>query len=135
MMINSYMIDANSLPNPGAGFRASGKCRRLRESLYFWAVYTILVILVIGLFAVMLFLQFTFRVKVLKAYRELVRSRVQFQAGDLFRPERLAEVKRRYPQRAVELQAFADHLKTSVKLASVLIALITVFGAILMYFR
>lgn len=98
-------------------------------------MFTILVWLVIGLFVAMLFLQFYFRMKVLKVYRVLVQNRVQFQAGDLFRKERLAIVKEKYPDRAADIQQFADQLKYSIRMASVLIALITGFGGILMYFR
>ncbi|MCF8237436.1 MAG: hypothetical protein K9I85_04715 [Saprospiraceae bacterium] len=98
-------------------------------------MYTLLVSLVIGLFVAMLFLQFYFRIKVLKVYRVLVQNRVQFNAGDLFRKDRLAEVKEQYPTRATDIQTFADHINYSVRMASVLILLITLFGAILMYFR
>ncbi len=98
-------------------------------------MYTLFVSLVIGLFVAMLFLQFYFRMKVLKVYRVLVQHRVQFNAGDLFRKERLASIKEQYPARAGEIQTFADHLIYSIRMASVLILLITLFGAILMYFR
>lgn len=107
----------------------------LVESVYFCRMDTILIWLVIGLFVAMLFLQFYFRMKVLKVYRVLVNHRVQFQTGDLFRKERLDIVKERYPQRAGDIQLFADHLRYSIRMASLLILLITCFGAILMYFR
>ncbi len=107
----------------------------MTDSVYFYDMFTLLVWLVIGLFVAMLFLQFYFRMKVLKVYRVLVQNRVQFQAGDLFRKERLAIVKENYPERAADIQLFADHLKYSIRMASVLIALITGFGGILMYFR
>jgi len=135
MIISYHMLNANSLPIRKGGQTVDGSRHSLAESVYFYTMYTILVFLVIGLFVAILFLQFYFRMKVLKVYRVLVQHRVQFQPGDLFHKDRLATVKERYPQRAEDIQLFADHLMYSVRMASILIVLITVFGGILMYFR
>lgn len=98
-------------------------------------MFTILVAVVIGLFVAMLFLQFYFRMKVLKDYRVLVQQRVQFGAMDLFDREKRDAVKVRYPQAAARIESFAGNLRHAVRMATVLLVLITAFGAILMYYR
>lgn len=99
-------------------------------------MYILLISIVIGLFAAMLFLNIYFRIKVLKAYKVLVRNKVDFGAAHVFnRSKREAEVHPRYPQMKDEIETFANHLRYSIRMASVLMALITLFGAILMYFR
>jgi hypothetical protein len=91
---------------------------------------------VIAAFAAMLFLNVYFRVKVLKNYRELVRNRVQFNASHLFNRERMEkEIIPQYPHMREEIETFSRNLRYSIRMATVLIALITLFGAILMYFR
>lgn len=99
-------------------------------------MYILLISIVIGLFAAMLFLNIYFRIKVLKAYKVLVRNKVEFGAAHVFnRSKREAEVHPRYPQMKDEIETFANHLRYSIRMATVLMALITLFGAILMYYR
>ncbi len=99
-------------------------------------MYTILIAIVIGLFVAMLFVNLYFRAKVLKLYGVLVRNKVEFGAAHIFNRQKLeAEILPRYPQFRNEIESFVRHMKYSIKMASVLIALITAFGAILMYFR
>jgi hypothetical protein len=98
-------------------------------------MYTVLIALVIGLFVALLFLQLYFRIRVLKVYKALVRDRVQFGALELFNKEKREEVKRRYPNQALEIQTFSDYLHYSIRMATVLIFLITAFGAVLMWYR
>lgn len=98
-------------------------------------MFPLLISLVIGLFVAMLFLQFYFRLRVLKFYRNLVKNRVQFDAMDIFRSERLGEAMARHPEHAGDIMAFAGNIRYSIRMAMVLIFLITAFGAVLMYFR
>ncbi len=98
-------------------------------------MYAVLVSLVIGLFVAMLFLQIYFRVRVMKVYKVLVQHRVQFGALEVFNKEKLKAIQLKYPKQSGDIQAFSDYLKYSIRMASVLIFLITVFGATLMYFR
>lgn len=99
-------------------------------------MYILLVSIVIGLFVAMLFLNLYFRAKVLKVYGVLVRNRVQFGAAHVFNRKKLEEeVLTRYPQFKNEIETFIRHMRYSIQMASVLIALITAFGAVLMYFR
>ncbi|MBP6185516.1 MAG: hypothetical protein KA479_11290 [Saprospiraceae bacterium] len=98
-------------------------------------MYAVLVSLVIGLFVAMLFLQIYFRVRVMKVYKSLVQHRIQFGALEVFNKEKLNAIRLKYPKQADDIQAFSDYLKYSIRMASVLIVLITAFGAILMYFR
>jgi hypothetical protein len=45
------------------------------------------------------------------------------------------EIYPKYPHMKQDIAAFVKHIRYSVRMATVLIALITLFGAILMYFR
>jgi hypothetical protein len=99
-------------------------------------MYVLLVSIVIGLFVAMLFLNLYFRARVLKVYGVLVRNRVQFGAAHIFNRQRLeAEVLPRYPQFRAEIETFIRHIRYSIRMATVLLVLIMLFGAILMYYR
>ncbi|MBK7476135.1 MAG: hypothetical protein IPN74_00395 [Haliscomenobacter sp.] len=99
-------------------------------------MYILLISIVIGLFVAMLFVNIYFRIKVLNAYKILVRNKVEFGAAHVFnRSKREAEVHPRYPEMKNEIETFANHLRYSIRMASILMALITLFGAVLMYFR
>ena len=99
-------------------------------------MYILLITIVIGLFLAMLFLNLYFRAKVLKVYRVLVQNRVEFGAAHLFNKRRMAEeVFPKYPHMQTEIETFVRHLSYSIRMATVLLFLITLFGAILMYYR
>ena len=99
-------------------------------------MYILLISLVIGLFVAMLFVNVYFRVRVIKAYKVLVQNRVEFGTAHLFNKAKMEkEVLPRYPAMRQDILDFANHIQYSIKMASVLIALITLFGAVLMYFR
>jgi len=84
----------------------------------------------------MLFLNLYFRARVLKAYRVLVQNRVEFDHRHVFSREKMErEVIPRYPHVADEIRAFSGFLQKSIRMATVLVALITLFGAVLMYYR
>ncbi|MCB0585000.1 MAG: hypothetical protein KDD06_06725 [Phaeodactylibacter sp.] len=99
-------------------------------------MFILLISIVIGLFVAMLFLNIYFRVKVLRTYRKLVDNRVEFGAAHLFNREKMeAEIMPQYPHMRREIEDFVNHIQYSIRMATVLIALITLFGGILMYFR
>ncbi len=99
-------------------------------------MYTVLVSLIIGLFAALLFVNVYFRAKVLKTYGVLVRHRVRFDAVHVFNRRRLEEeVLPHYPHCRQEIETFIRHIHYTIRMASVLLALITAFGAVLMYYR
>ena len=99
-------------------------------------MYVLLISIVIGLFIAMLFLNVYFRVRVFKVYKELVQNRVEFGASHIFNREKMeAEIYPKYPQQKENIETFVRHMRYSIKMASVLIALITLFGAIVMYYR
>jgi hypothetical protein len=84
----------------------------------------------------MLFLNLYFRAKVFRVYGVLVRNKVAFSAVHLFNRKRLEEeVLPRYPQFRREIETFIRHMRYSMRMATVLLFLITAFGAILLYFR
>ena len=99
-------------------------------------MYLLLISIVIGLFAAMLFVNIYFRVKVFKTYKKLVRNKVEFGASHFFnREKREKEVHPRYPAMVDDIEVFVSHIQYSVRMATVLIALITLFGAIVMYYQ
>ena len=99
-------------------------------------MYTLLISIVIGLFVAMLFVNLYFRAKVMKVYGILVRNKVQFGAAHIFNRQKLEEeILPKYPNFRTEIESFIRHMRYSIRMASVLLLLITLFGAILMYFR
>ena len=99
-------------------------------------MFVLLISLVIGLFIAMLFLNVYFRVRVFKVYKILVQNEVEFGAKHLFNKEKMqAEIFPRYPNQKENIEIFVRHIQYSIQMATVLIALITLFGAILMYYR
>ncbi len=98
-------------------------------------MFKVLMFFIIGLFIAMLFVNVYFRAKVLKTYGRLVKNRVEFNASQVFNRKKLeAEVLPKYPSQRQDILDFSNHMQYSIKMASVLIALITLMGAVLMYF-
>ncbi|MEY3239606.1 MAG: hypothetical protein RIR11_1044 [Bacteroidota bacterium] len=99
-------------------------------------MYILLISIVIGLFVAMLFVNLYFRAKVLRAYGVLERNKVEFGAAHLFSRKKMEdEILPRYPNLQKEILTFVDYIHKSIRMASVLVALITAFGAILMWYR
>ncbi len=99
-------------------------------------MYILLISIVIGLFVAMLFVNLYFRAKVFKSYGVLVRNRVDFTAAHLFNKKKMEEeVLPKYPHMREEILTFVGYIQASIRMASVLVALITAFGAILMWYR
>ncbi len=96
----------------------------------------ILLYSVLGLFAAMLFLNIYFRVKVLKAYKVLLNNKVEFEVKHFLSKQKMKEeIYPQYPHLRKEIETFVNHIRYSVRMATVLITLITLFGAILMYYK
>ena len=84
----------------------------------------------------MLFVNLYFRAKVLRAYRILVRTEVDFTAAQIFSRRRVEEeIVPAYPEQAAAIRDFSRYLRLSIRMATVLLALITLFGGILMWYR
>lgn len=99
-------------------------------------MYILLVSIVIGLFVAMLFLNVYFRVKVFKSYKILVQNRIDFDISHIFNRQKLEqEIISKHPEQRKNIEQFVGNMHYSIRMASVLIALITAFGAVLMYFR
>ncbi len=95
-----------------------------------------LLTLVLITFVGMLFINVYFRLKVIKIYRKLRKDNVEIdlKPAHLFNREKLeAEILPRHPKHAEDIRTFVNNIRFSVRMASVLIALITLFAAILMY--
>lgn len=96
----------------------------------------LLLSIVVGLFIAMLFVNIYFRVKVMKSYRIMVQNRVDLKTEHFFSQQKLEEdLLPQYPQLEKEIRTFVSHIHYSTRMATVLIALITLFGGILMYYR
>lgn len=99
-------------------------------------MFVILVSVIIALFVAMLFVNVYFRVKVMKSYRILVQNKVEFETKHILNPQKMRdEVLPKYPKYKDEIEIFSNHIRYSMKMASVLIALITLFCAVLIYYR
>jgi hypothetical protein len=97
---------------------------------------SLLVVLILSTFFAIVLLNLYFRVKVLRHYRKLRDSNVQFDPTHLLNHERLrAEVLPKYPEHADDMMAFAKHIQFSLWCASALIILITAFAAVYMFIK
>jgi len=95
-----------------------------------------LLILVILSFAGMLFVNIYFRVKVLKVYQKMRREnlKMDLKAAHLFDRNRLeSEILEVNPEHRNDIEIFVHNIRYSIRMATVLIALITLFGGILLF--
>jgi ABC-type glycerol-3-phosphate transport system permease component len=99
-------------------------------------MFVLLVSIVVALFVAMLFLNVYFRVKVFKAYKVLTQNDIKFNSAHFFNKERMEkEVIAQHPEHRESIELFVKYMKNSINMATVLIALITIFGGILLYYR
>ena len=89
-------------------------------------------IILVSAFAVLLFLNIYFRIKVLGSYKYLVRNKVEFGWSDFLDNDKMVMVCDKYPQHKVEITQFVKLVKRSITMASILLAIILFFGYILM---
>lgn len=95
-------------------------------------MYNVLMALVIGLFVALLFLNLYFRAKVLKLYRVLLSKQVEFKQRHIFSEAAMeAEIIPQYPHARDEIREFAQHIKYSIRIAVVLLLLISVVSYLL----
>ena len=88
--------------------------------------------LIIGIFLALLFLNIYFRVKVLKIYKVLVQNKIEFESTHIFNSKKMErEVLTKYPKFTREILGFTSHIKKSILIAIILIALITIMGFII----
>jgi hypothetical protein len=101
--------------------------------------YEIQDLLLVGLltsFGLMVVLNIYFRVRVMVTYRRLSQSNVRFEPKHVFQPKLMeAEVLPLYPEHRDDIVSFSRHLRLTIRMASVLIALVTLFGGVLLYYR
>jgi len=94
----------------------------------------ILFFLIAGLFAALLFVNVYFRVKVMKSYKKLVQNQVQFGAAHIFSKAKMErEILPQYPDNKEAILTFVRQIHYSIKVAAVLIGLITLLGVGLAY--
>jgi len=98
-------------------------------------VETTLITLIAIAFLGMLFINIFFRVKVFSAYKKLKQGRVEFDGADMLTQARIEELVERYPAQEEAIRAFTGGIRRTMSLASGLIVLITLLGAVLMWYR
>ena len=99
-------------------------------------MYKLLIFIVIGLVFVMLCANIYFRVTVMKAYKKLVQNDVDFKGVHFFDAKKMEEeVLPYYPEHKDDILIFVKNMRYSMKIYTILMVLITIFGGILMYYR
>lgn len=94
-------------------------------------MYTIIV-----LFVLLLFVNIYFRLKVIGAFRKLKDNKINFEASHLFDTSKLNEIMHANPPEIRQsIAEFSRYLRYSISMVIALIVLITLFGAVLMYYR
>ena len=92
----------------------------------------LLTFLAIGFFAALFFLNFYFRVKILKIYKILVANRIEFGVQHIFNNQNMeSEVLKRYPAYKADILNFSNHIKRSLMYALILVVGITIIGFII----
>ena len=76
-----------------------------------------------------------FRARVLRAYRQLSRAGVEFDARDMLTEDRIRELVRQFPGHEASIRQFTGGIRRSMSIATGLIAAITLLGAVLMWYR
>lgn len=99
-------------------------------------MYTALMAFIVGLFVALLFLNLYFRAKVLRLYKQLYQRRIEFKSRHIFSPALLeAEVIPAYPESADLIRQFTSHIRYSIKIAVLLLLLISVVSYLLYTYR
>jgi flagellar basal body-associated protein FliL len=97
---------------------------------------TLLLVIIIALFIAMVLVNVLFRARVLKSYGKCIRAHIEFGAAHVFnKKKREEEIHTRYPDHIADIEEFCTNLQATIRMATVLIVLITLFGGVLMYFR
>jgi hypothetical protein len=99
-------------------------------------MYSVFIVILALLFLALLVLNVYFRVRVLKAYKVLVQNKVEFNFSQVLNERRMQEeVLEKYPAHRAQILDFVQNMKRSISMASVLVACITLIGAVMMYYR
>ncbi len=95
-----------------------------------------ILVLVILLFVGMLFVNIYFRMKVLKAFQRMRRNglKMELTSKHLFNPKFLEEdILQKHPEHREDIEIFIHNIRFSIRMATILIAIITLFGAVLLF--
>lgn len=71
----------------------------------------------------------------MKAYRRLVKGKVQFEARTIFSDEIIQDTIKKYPSHKEDIELFSYGIRRSVLIGSSLVVCITLLGAVLMWYR
>ncbi len=99
-------------------------------------MYRTLLLVGAGLMFVFLVLNVYFRIKVWKHYKELLRYKVEFPTRYIVDTKKLKEeIVPKYPEAEKAILGFSRHIQISLRIASILLMLITLFAAINYYYK
>ena len=92
--------------------------------------------LIIASFVLLLFVNIYFRLKVIGAFRKLKDSKINFNPSYIFDKNKMnAILQSNPPELRQSILDFSRYLRYSISMVIALIALITLFGGVLMYYR
>lgn len=88
-----------------------------------------------ALFAGFFILNVYFRIKVFRHYRVLIDNRVEFGAADIFSEARMSLVVDRYPHVRESIEKFCKNMRFTMRMATVFVVLVIIFGFVLLRHR
>ncbi len=95
-----------------------------------------LITVTLATFGVLLLTNVFFRVKTFRTFKKLAEAGVHFNREHVFNPKLMEEqVLKRYPQHKELILAHVRSMKTSLRISSLCMVVITACGATLMYYR
>ena len=95
-----------------------------------------LMVIIIVLFVMLLGVNIYFRLKVIGAFKKLKNHKINFNYSDLFNKVHLERIIHSNPPDIQQsILDFSRYMRYSISMVIALIVLITLFGAVLMYYR
>lgn len=90
---------------------------------------TSFLVVIVGLFLTLLFLNIYFRIKVLKLYKILVKNKVEFGSSHILSETKLRrEILHKYPELESEIIQFTQNIRRSMQIAICLVVLIAILA-------
>ena len=96
----------------------------------------ILIAITIGTFGFLLVANIFFRIKTFRTFKKLAEQGVSFGKEHVFDPQRMnTEIIARHPQHKKLIQEHVSSMKLSMNISMLCMVVLTICGAILMYYR
>jgi hypothetical protein len=95
-----------------------------------------LITITIVTFGLLLLSNLFFRIKTFRTFRKLAEAGVHFNRQQVFNPRLLEEqVLRKHPKHKALILAHVNSMKTSLRISSLCMVVLTICGGVLMYYR